>query len=66
MFEKIAEEQGWNDATKICILLEYIDNQGSPEAFDDFISEKQDAENYSTDFDQPDEAQEWHDFDPDC
>lgn len=66
MFEKIAEEQGWNDATKVCILLEYIDNQGSPEAFDDFISEKQADENVFEDFDQPDEAQEWHDFNPDC
>lgn len=72
MFEKIAREQGWNELKKVAVLLEYIENQASPEAFNDFIVEKQEEENdtdeeYEYDHDgQPDEAQEWHDFDPDC
>ena len=40
-FETIAIEKGWNDATKVAILLEYIDNQGDDATFIDFLLEQQ-------------------------
>lgn len=36
-FERVAQEQGWSDQTKVAVLLTYIQNQSSPEAFEDFI-----------------------------
>lgn len=39
-FEGVAEQEGWTLATQVGILLEYIENQQSEEAFNDFISEK--------------------------
>jgi len=41
IFERIAEEQGWNPDTQVAVLLEYLENQGSPEAFEDFLIQKQ-------------------------
>lgn len=45
MFETIANEQGWSEATQIAVLLEYIENQQSDAVFKDFLLEKQDFEN---------------------
>lgn len=39
-FKIIADQQGWTLATQVELLLEYIENQQSDEAFNDFISEK--------------------------
>lgn len=38
-FLEIADQQGWTDATRVLKLLEYIENQNSPGAFDDFIQQ---------------------------
>lgn len=45
MFELIAAQQGWTETTQISVLLEYIENQQSEEAFSDFLLEKQAQEN---------------------
>lgn len=78
MFEKIAEEQGWSEATKVLVLLAYIENQGSDEAFIDFVrqygafnpfldTDDDTDEEYEYDHDgQPTEHEEWMSFDPDC
>lgn len=39
-FENIAEQEGWTLSTQVSVLLEYIENQQSEEAFNDFIAEK--------------------------
>lgn len=39
-FHDIAEREGWADFDAVEILLEYIDNQQSPDAFVDFLLEK--------------------------
>lgn len=44
LFEEIAEQQGWTDATQVEVLLRYIENQASPEAFQDFLNEQVAAE----------------------
>jgi ADP-ribosylglycohydrolase len=42
----VGDAQGWNDDTKLALCLRYIDNQeGSPEAFTDFIQTQADEEN---------------------
>lgn len=40
LFEEIADQQGWTEATQVDVLLRYIENQGSFEAFQDFLSEQ--------------------------
>ena len=40
IFEHHVEQQGWNEETQIQILLEYIENQQSNDAFESFLSEK--------------------------
>lgn len=37
--ERHQEEQGWTDATLLDLCLDYIENQKSPEAFEDFLAE---------------------------
>lgn len=39
-FEDIAEEEGWTLATQVIVLLRYIENQDSNEAFMDFLEEQ--------------------------
>jgi hypothetical protein len=39
-FDAIALEEGWDDATQIAVLLRYIGNQGSDDAFADFLNEQ--------------------------
>ncbi len=36
-FSRIADEEGWSETTQITVLLRYIENQHSPEAFSDFL-----------------------------
>lgn len=45
LFNEIAEQQGWNNDSKIAILLEYIENQNSLPAFTDFLRQKAEGEN---------------------
>lgn len=45
IFEKYTMQQGWNESTQIQILLEYIENQQSNDAFKEFLSEKSIFEN---------------------
>ncbi len=40
LFNLRAEEQGWTPETQVYVLLEYIANQQSPEAFSDFIGQQ--------------------------
>jgi hypothetical protein len=47
-FEEIAEEQGWNDASKVAVLLEYVANQGSEDALADHAETVAQRENDST------------------
>lgn len=45
-------------------LLNFISESDAKEFWDQYYEEEEDEE---YDYDgQPDEAQEWHDFDPDC
>jgi hypothetical protein len=45
ILETIAAEQGWNDETKLILVLGYIENQGSNDAFADFLQTAADEEN---------------------
>lgn len=36
----VAESRGWGAGTQFDLLLEYIENQKSPEAFRDFLLDK--------------------------
>lgn len=46
IFERIAEQRGWNLQSQVDVLLRYIDNQQSNTAFRDFLLEQ--AEDEST------------------
>lgn len=37
ILEEIAEEKGWTKKTMLDLCLEYIDNQDSDDAFQDFL-----------------------------
>ena len=50
ILDHYAEQQGWDDRSKIDLLLEYISNQSSNAAFEDFIQVHIDAENALKDF----------------
>ena len=41
----VASEQGWTDATLLDLCLTYIDNQASPDAFEDHLRETANEEN---------------------
>ncbi len=45
LFEEITEQQGWNESSQVAVLLRYIENQDSYEAFRDFLLEQACAEN---------------------
>jgi len=45
ILDKYGDRQGWDDASKLAIALEYIDNQQDEDAFDQFVAEKADDEN---------------------
>jgi len=40
ILNEIGDKEGWNDVTKLELCLEYIENQKSNDAFDDFLKEK--------------------------
>ncbi len=40
IFASASDEAGWNPETQVQILLEYIGNQNSDSAFEDFLKEK--------------------------
>lgn len=39
ILNEIGNREGWNDTTKLGILLEYIENQKSNDTFKDFLEE---------------------------
>jgi len=39
ILNQIGDKEGWNDATKVGILLEYIENQKSNDVFKGFLEE---------------------------
>ncbi len=39
LFEDIAAEEGWTDATQVEVLLQYIENQQSHAAFKDYVDQ---------------------------
>jgi len=39
LFETIAADEGWHDRTQIDVLLQYVENQGSAPAFEDFLAQ---------------------------
>jgi len=45
ILDKFAAEQGWDEASQIDVLLRYIENQGSDDAFHDFLAEAAAQEN---------------------
>lgn len=40
IFANASDEAGWNPESQVQILLEYIGNQNSDSAFEDFLREK--------------------------
>ena len=44
IFDIIADQQGWTDASQIIVLLRYISNQESDDAFEEFLIEQQQDE----------------------
>lgn len=44
ILEEYAEEMGWNDRSKVLLLCQYIDNQGSDAALEDFLTQQRDEE----------------------
>ena len=47
ILEQVSEKQGWNTEAQLSLLIEYIENQQSPEAFRHFIVEAACIENES-------------------
>ena len=45
ILEEIGEEQGWNDASKLALVCQYLDNQQDDSAFADFLRQQQENEN---------------------
>ena len=45
ILDQYADQQGWNDQTKITLLCRYIANQQSDDAFADFLAQQADEEN---------------------
>jgi hypothetical protein len=42
MLNEVAEKEGWDDAKKIEVLVKYIENQKSDDAFKSFLDEEVD------------------------
>jgi len=38
--DRSVETEGWNNTMLLCIACDYIDNQQSPEAFEDFVEQQ--------------------------
>lgn len=45
VFDRVSEEQEWNESSQVSILLEYIENQEDYESFEAYILQRQDEEN---------------------
>lgn len=43
--EKFQQQQGWTDNTILSLLIDFIDNQDSPEALRDFLAATAENEN---------------------
>jgi len=52
ILDELAERTGWNTGTMLDLLCEYIDNQMSDEALEDFLTERADAEAAETALDE--------------
>lgn len=46
-FQDAVEKYGWTPEQQVFVLLEYIDNQNSPEAFEDFLEDQPDKPLFS-------------------
>lgn len=44
ILDEIAERTGWNERSKLTLALEYIDNQDSPDAWQDFLEHAADED----------------------
>jgi len=47
--QKFQDEQGWTDSSLLGLLLEYLSNQQSDDALEDFLRQKADEENEGSD-----------------
>jgi hypothetical protein len=45
ILDKIADEQGWTEATKLILCKEFIDKQGDQDDFEAFLKERAVSEN---------------------
>ena len=45
ILDLIADEQGWNDASKLALCVEYISEYCDPQVFKNFLAEKAKDEN---------------------
>lgn len=50
IFAHFVDGQGWSLQSQVLVLLRYIDNQNSPEAFGDFLQDQADEENGADEF----------------
>lgn len=50
ILDEIGDEQGWNDSSKLSLCLQYIENQGSDSAFEDFLRIQAEEENGPIDY----------------
>ena len=39
ILEEAVASQGWNESTQLEIILEYVENQKDPAAFEDFLQQ---------------------------
>lgn len=47
--QRMQDEQGWTDSTLLGLLLEYLENQQSDDALEDFLRQKAEFENEGSD-----------------
>jgi hypothetical protein len=59
IFETFAAEEGWTPATQVFVLLGYIENQQSPEAFRDYLESQRAETAVSADDCDPADAFMW-------
>ena len=45
ILNELVETTGWNEATQLMLCLEYIENQQSDDAFEDFLEKRAEDEN---------------------
>lgn len=59
IFETIAAAEGWTPATQICVLLGYIENQRSTDAFQGYIESQRAETNGDGEDEDPADAYMW-------